>query len=1267
MPDSDASSLMIRLFGPFEVRRNGVPLPRPRTRKAHWLLALLTLRSGAEVERSWLAGMLWPDRPEPQAQNSLRNSLADLRGVLGPEANRLQSPSLRTLSLDLSDAEVDVVAFDAAIAQGDPASWERAAALYRGPLLEGCTEEWAFQERSQREQAYLKLLEALATHALEGGDPAAAERRLRLATAVDPLRETAQRALMQALAAGGNYAGALQTYRELRLLLHRELNAEPDPQTQALFQQIRAEARGKAAMGVNGVARTRGALTSTPVAERSEGSEATSSLELFADNLPAQLTRFIGREQEMVEVKRLLSRTRLLTLTGAGGCGKTRLALQVAADLVEEYADGVWLVELAALADPVLAPQTVASALGVREQPGRPLSQTLVDHLKPRSLLLVLDNCEHLLAACAHLAEGLLRGCPNLRILATSREGLGLVGEQTYRVPSLSLPDPEHLPPLERLPDFESVRLCVDRAVLSQPAFVLTAANAAAVAQICARLDGIPLAIELAAARVKALPVETIAERLDDRFRLLTGGSRTALPRQQTLRGLIDWSYNLLTESERRLLLRLSVFAAGWTLEAAEAVCSVGQLRTTNDQPGEEGLVGRSSFVVGRDEVLDLLTSLVEKSLVIYEEQEEGGRYRLLETIRAYARERLEASGEATAIRRRHAGHFLALAEQAEPELYGPDQGAWLDRLEREHANLWAALGWLAASGEAEECLRLAGALARFWMVRGYWSAGREWLERALASTETVERSPRAGADGAPPRERAGALARARALHGAGVLAAEQGDARTARAFLEESLAIQRVLGNRQGIATGLYGLGNLLHYQEEFGAARALFEEALTIQRELADRAGIAATLQSLGNLALRDSEPATARACFEESLAIRQELGDRASIAHALGSLAELAQNQSDYETARVFLEESLATQRALGNRLPMAGSLCGLGNVARDRGDHQAARALYEESLAILRELGDRRDIAWVLNCLADVNLYQGDYAAAHSLYDESLSIERELDLQQGIAFSLQGLGLIARDQGEYRTAQALLEESLAIRRGGEHRLGIAASLHALGEVARDQGQDEAASTLFAECLAIRRAMGDDRGIAWSLHGLGTVACHWGDDSTAQALLEESLAIFRRLGFQRGIAASLQGMGDVASAQGDAERAGNLYEESLALLWESQEKPGIAGGLEGLARVLAASAGNSLGGEWDRAVRLLGAADALRAAIGTPRAPAAGAAYQRLVDTLRAGLGEETFTAAWAAGRTMPLNEAVAYALEPGRHGKAGAPRGEHDEQE
>jgi predicted ATPase len=402
------------------------------------------------------------------------------------------------------------------------------------------------------------------------------------------------------------------------------------------------------------------------------------------DNLPVELSSFIGREREISEVEGLLAETRLLTLTGTGGCGKTRLALRVAGNLRERFEDGVWWVSLAPLTSPDLTPKSVASALGMHEQPGRSTTEALSDHLRFRDLILVLDNCEHLIEACAALAEALLLCCPNLKILATSREPLGVAGEATWPVPSLSLPTAHRRPPVEELVRYEAVRLFVERAAAARPDFAPTEHNAPVVVEVCRELDGIPLAIELAAARTKVLTIEQIAGRLGDSFRLLTGGSRTVLPRQRTLRATIEWSFELLPEEERTMFRRLSVFAGGFTLEATEEVCSGGGI-------AEEG-------------VFDLLSRLVDKSLIVTEERDGHARYRMLETVRQYGAEKLRDAGELQVIQQRHADFFLAMAEEAEFGMVGPDQAAWLGRLEEEHDNVRAALGWLQ-EGDAEQGL----------------------------------------------------------------------------------------------------------------------------------------------------------------------------------------------------------------------------------------------------------------------------------------------------------------------------------------------------------------------------------------------------------------------------------------------------------------------------------------------------------------------------------------------------------------------------------
>jgi predicted ATPase/class 3 adenylate cyclase len=619
------------------------------------------------------------------------------------------------------------------------------------------------------------------------------------------------------------------------------------------------------------------------------------TLDARANNLPFQSTSFVGRERDTHEVKSLLGAARLVSLTGSGGAGKTRLSLQVGADCIDNFADGVWFVDLAPLTDALLVPQTVATVLGIKEQPGVAITDTVAQGLKSKELLLLLDNCEHLVEPTAQLCQSLLAACANVRILATSRELLRVPGESAYRVPSLATPDPKASSSVEALTQYAAVQLFIDRALAVKSSFQVNNANAPAVASICHHLDGIPLAIELAAARVRSMAVEEVNQRLDQRFRLLTGGARTSLPRQQTLRSLIDWSYDLLNHDEKALLCRVSVFSGGCTLEAAENVCV-----------GED---------VDEDAVLDLLTSLVDKSLVIAEERNGASRYRLLETVRRYAADRLLEAGEGSPWRDRHLAYMLALAEEAEPWLTGSDQQSWLDRLETEHDNLRSALAWSSTGGgDGRAGLRLAVALWRFWYLRGYFGEGRGWLAGLLA---------------AAPGEQMPA-ARANALGAAGTLALNQGDYAAARASFDESLAIQRVLGDRPGVATSLINLGYVASDQGDFRAAQAL----------------------------------------YEESLAIRRELGDQRGIAWAMRNLGRLAQKQGDSSAARAMCEQSLAIDRDLGNRWEIAISTCILGYVTGDQGDYKAARALHEEALRIHWELGNQWIIAEALEALAGV---------------------------------------------------------------------------------------------------------------------------------------------------------------------------------------------------------------------------------------------------------------------------------------------------------
>lgn len=668
------------------------------------------------------------------------------------------------------------------------------------------------------------------------------------------------------------------------------------------------------------------------------------SLENWPNNLPRQLSSFVGRAESLAEASQRLSTTPLLTLTGTGGVGKTRLALEVAAHAMDLFPDGAWVIPLAALGDGSLVAETVAATLRVKEQQGAPLLTSLGQHLETRRLLLVFDDCEHVLDAAAEVIDHLLRTCAHLRVMATSREALGIAGESLYPVPSMDLPRSSDTS-VEELAESESVRLFVDRARAVQPAFVLNDRNAPAVVQICRRLDGIPLAIELAAARVKALPPEQIAARLDDRFRLLTGGSRMALPRHRTLKAAIDWSFDLLTDAERALFMRLSVFSGTFGLEAVEAV-GTGQ-------------------GVERADVLDLLSRLIDRSLVAAEAGAAEARYRLLDTVQQYAQERLVADDPTGEVRTRHQAYMLGLVEQVGPSLFaGPAARPALDRLTAEHENVRAALQWTDddPNGAGAE-LRLAAHVWRYWEIAGHLVEGRAWLTRSLART-----------DGEVSELRANAWT------GLGSLAAQQGDLSAAMVAHEAALDIHRKLGNPNGIAYAGSNLANVSVERGDFERARELYAEAIAVARGAHDERGAAFGLLNLADVAARQGNREEARQLSGESIATFRAEGDLMGVALALGRAATFSLQHGDTEDARFRHREALDIFRTFGDLRGIARTQMFLGDIAAVEGRLDEAERLYRSSIEHRRELGDRAGLATACDRLARIALVDHAEAAA-----------------------------------------------------------------------------------------------------------------------------------------------------------------------------------------------------------------------------------------------------------------------------------------------
>jgi predicted ATPase/DNA-binding SARP family transcriptional activator len=942
--------LDVRLLGTFEVKYKKKPI-NISSRPAQSLFAYLILNAGKSHRREKLAGLLWPDSLEATARDNLRHALWRVRKALeSASSTRFLRTDDLTIKFDASaDYWLDAAALEKVSENASAHELISVLSAYQGELLPGFYDEWVILEREHLysifEHHMARLMSLLQNEnrwldILDWG-----ERWIRLGQKPEP----AYRALMTAHAAKGDMSKVAATYERCVKSL-REFGIEPSEQTKALYEKLKS-----------GKETPRVAAVLTKVVAK-----ATSS------NIPVPLTSFVGRQRELKEIARLFSASRLLTLTGSGGVGKTRLAIEAANESIRKFKDGVYWVELDSLTDATLIPQEIAQALNLREVPNEPLIETLRAYLGSKEVLIVLDNCEHVIRACAHYAEQLLAACPELKILATTTEGLGLFSETIWQVPPLPLPEVQRTLSLSQLKEFASIELFSERAGHAKSDFALNEINAKPATRICQRLDGIPLAIELAAVRVEMMSVDEIASRLDNRFSLLTTGSRTAIPRHQTLRATIDWSHDLLSEPERILFRRLAVFVGGFTLQAAEAVCAQGELKA--------------------EDILDLLARLVDKSLVIVEQASATGetRYHLLETIRQYALEKLAGIGEAQAIRDQHLEFFIRLAEEAEPKIFSGEAGIWFSRLDKELDNLRAAMEWSTNSGRAVAALRIAGSLVYFWFVHGpLLSEWNDRIRQALSRPEGLERT----------------LARAKALNGFGFMYWADMYPTDKRPELEEALAIGRELGDQWNIATALRNLGMLASIQGNNVEARSFLEQSLEIWREMgADgKMGSSRTLQFLGDVALNQDEPERARSLYEESAAIWREHGEMNFLAYSVRRLGQLAWQEGDHKKAVALCKESLTLNHELGDLRGMMACLAGFAAIAVAQGKFERAAKLMA---AVETQLTSNR----LRLLFLDKMEYERNLAKLRGQLDEKTLVRfwsrgKGMSLEQVITFALE----------------------------------------------------------------------------------------------------------------------------------------------------------------------------------------------------------------------------------------------------------------------
>ncbi|MEA2972980.1 MAG: hypothetical protein QOG82_1438 [Actinomycetota bacterium] len=1052
--------------------------------RARLAFAVLVLERPRPVDRFHLAEVLWPNALPPSWEAALRVVMSRVRAFLG--ATGLSAADVLTSShgcyqlslprdvvVDVEAAAAAADAAEAAWADGEVQLALAAASDVRDitgrPFMAGAEGEWLDAARRRQRAQRVRALDVLARSSLRVGDAARAVDAAQELLSLDPYRDASHVLIMEVHRAAGNRAQALRAYGWCRHVLAEELGVDPAPETEALYRSLLREEHS----------RGRGR----------EAAWATAGVAQPPNNLPAQLTSFVGRGRELGEVRRLLEGDRLVTVTGPAGSGKTRLALEVAGRSLAAHTGGTWFVDLAPVGDGAQVARAVAAAVGVVEPQPNTLVDTLIDHLRPQEAILVVDNCEHVLEATSTLVDALLRACPLLWVLATSRQHLGVPGEVVWRIPALSTPEPGSVTSIEAVLEYEGPRLFVDRSRAVVADHFFTDADATALAELCHRLDGNPLGIELAAACVSALDVEQIAARLDDRFRLLTLGPRTGHARHQSLQRAVEWSHDLLTVRHQALLRRLSVFAGGFTLEAAE---EIGVLRDVHSSDVHSSDVHSSD--VHSSDVLDLLIGLVNCSLVSSQTSGGQARFGLLETIRHFARDRLVESGEEGVARRAHLGWCVSLVARAEPELSGPDQEVWFERIDGEIENLRSALEWACGQGLGDDALRLAGPLTLYWHVRGYYPEGRRWMEAALAT----------GADVGP-------LVRAKALWGLGFMAVYLGDAATATPAVEEALALARSEGSAVGTARAMTLLGELASWQDG-DAAHRILEESVALAREAGDSWSLAYSLISRALADVTNGTAPAARPVVVEALEVARQANDTRNLLRGslcLGWVGLLEGDYSSGSAAEEALELGITLARRLGD-IGWTGLLLNAqGELAWRRGDFDNAGRLLEESVEIGRRLGSPYALAPPYGLLGRRAAAMGHVDEAATWFDAAVATSREAGMRLMEPWWVLGRADVHRLAGDHDEARARLAEARSMAEAVGNQPVIASTLWAEGAIARAGERADEAERLHREALRQFQAISYGSGILDSLEALAGLAADRGDATGATRLLGAAVA--------------------------------------------------------------------------------------------------------------------------------------------------------------